>query len=476
MTEVAFVGFAFLLGVLVGVGGLAWWRRQRARRRHARLPVEAPHVVDLLRRAHDGLVACVVAADDDHPLVSEVRPRPSRALADRAVAVAMLAMGDGREHVFREEQVLVAAGDGDNGCAVALADAEPSRERIAAVSHDLRQLLADFSAQRARSGARSGGQLGVPDWLAVAPHSVEGLAGALCRAAEAAAGAPAAVALRDKASRVTAVVAVSQNYDRMLLGTTVTPESAIGRAVAGDIPVVGGGAVELFGRPHNDRRRLPRHGTAFPLRDGVEGIGALVVFAEHDAIDPAVRERILYYTVDAGPRLGRAVAVQAAEIRAVTDELTGLPNRRALERAMTGWREAACSMLCVDLDHFKQLNDHYGHIAGDAALRHVAQVFRRALRDRDLPARVGGEEFALWLPHTPLSRAVDVAQRIRGAMESSAVPWTGADLQVTCSVGVAAVPDCVPLAEHLIGAADAALYQAKRAGRNRVEVASLRLR
>jgi diguanylate cyclase (GGDEF)-like protein len=89
---------------------------------------------------------------------------------------------------------------------------------------------------------------------------------------------------------------------------------------------------------------------------------------------------------------------------------------------------------------------------------------------------VGGEEFALWLPHTPLSRAVDVAQRIRGAMESSAVAWTGRDIRVTCSVGVAAVPDCVPLADQLLGAADEALYRAKRAGRNRVEIATLRLR
>jgi diguanylate cyclase (GGDEF)-like protein len=475
MTETALVGLTFLAGVLVGVGGVAWWRRRRWRGRDDRLPVEAPHVVDLLRRAHGGVVACVVTADDDHPLVSEASPRPPRALVDQAVALATLGMGDGREHVVREEHALVAAGDGDHGCAVVLAG-EASRERIAAVSQDLRQLLADFGAQRAHAGGRPGGQRLVPDWLAVAPHSVDGLAGALCRASEAACGAPAAVALRDRASRITSVVAVSQHYDRMLLGTTVTHDSAIGRAVAGDIPVVGGGAVELFGRPHNDRRRLPRHGTAFPLRDGVEGIGALVVFAEHDAIDPAVRERILYYTVDAGPRLGRAVAVQAAEIRAVTDELTGLPNRRALDQAMAAWRESACSMLCVDLDHFKQLNDCYGHIAGDAALRHVAQVFRRALRDRDIAARVGGEEFALWLPQTSLSRAVDVAERIRGAMESSAVPWTGADLRVTCSVGVAAVPDCVSLADQLLVAADAALYQAKRAGRNRVEIATLRLR
>ena len=475
MTEATLVGVAFVVGVLAGVGGLSWWRRRRLRGREDRLPVEAPHVVDLLRRAHGAAVACVVTADDDHPLVAEGSPRPPPGLMQRVVTAANLGMGDGREHVFREEYVIAAAGDGDYGCAVALND-PANRERLTAVSHDLRHLLADFAMQRARLGARPGSQLRVPDWLAVAPHSVDGLAGALCRAAEAAVEAPAAVALRDIGTYNTAITAVSRNCDRMLLGTAVSPESAIGRAVAGDIPVVGGGAVELFGRPHNDRRRLPSHGTAFPLRDGMEGIGALVVFAEYDAIDPAVRERILYFTVDAGPRLGRAVAVQAAEVRAVTDELTGLPNRRALDRAMAGWVEMPCSMLCVDLDHFKDLNDGYGHVAGDAALRHVAQVFRRALRDRDVAARVGGEEFALWLPHTPLSRAVDVAQRIRGAMESSAVAWTGRDIRVTCSVGVAAVPDCVPLADQLLGAADEALYRAKRAGRNRVEIATLRLR
>lgn len=157
----------------------------------------------------------------------------------------------------------------------------------------------------------------------------------------------------------------------------------------------------------------------------------------------------------------------------MTDPLTGLPNRRALDRALARWSQGACSMLCVDIDHFKQFNDGHGHVAGDAALQHVAHVFRRTLRENDLAARIGGEEFALWLPDTPLPRAVDVGERVRSRLADSALHWGGNDLKMTCSVGVASVPESVGHVTNLFTAADAALYKAKRAGRDRVH-ASLR--
>jgi diguanylate cyclase (GGDEF)-like protein len=125
----------------------------------------------------------------------------------------------------------------------------------------------------------------------------------------------------------------------------------------------------------------------------------------------------------------------------------------------------------LDLDHFKHLNDTFGHVAGDAALRHLAVILHRALRDTDVPARIGGEEFALWLPDTPTEASLEVADRVRAAVEQTPVAWHGRSIPFTCSIGVATYPGSTPEKQNLYATADAALYRAKQAGRNRVEVA-----
>jgi len=99
-------------------------------------------------------------------------------------------------------------------------------------------------------------------------------------------------------------------------------------------------------------------------------------------------------------------------------------------------------------------------------------IFRRELRDGDLPCRLGGEEFALWLPGAAADRAMDVAGRILQAVRGSLLEWDGAELQMTCSIGVASVPHSVSRAASLLGAADAALDRAKESGRDRVVLAS----
>jgi diguanylate cyclase (GGDEF)-like protein len=403
-------------------------------------------------------------------------PPPPRSLIERAVAAAKLAMGDGREHVLRNGHVLVAVGDGEFGGAVALGIEEAGTEHIDVLGRELRRVLGGFRAGWALVGGARSTRRALPDWLAVAPQSVEGLAHALAEAARATTGYPAAVALRDYLTRSTSIVAVSQQADRMLVGVTATPESAVGRACAGDIPVVAPSFAELLGREQVDRRTRRGGGTAFPLRDGREGVGVLIVFGDRETVDAAVLERVLWLTVDAGPRLASGLAVRAAKTQALTDHLTGLPNRRALEQRMAKSQDGPCSMLCVDIDHFKRFNDGHGHLAGDAALRHVAQIFRRSLREHDLAARIGGEEFALWLPETPLSRAVEVGERVRKQVAGSALYWDGLSLKVTCSVGVASVPETVGQPDNLFSAADAALYQAKRAGRNRVQASAPRAR
>src|SRR2546421_140618 len=127
------------------------------------------------------------------------------------------------------------------------------------------------------------------------------------------------------------------------------------------------------------------------------------------------------------------------------------------------------TLVYVDVDHFKRLNDTLGHQAGDSALRHVADILRRAVRDNDLVARIGGEEFAIWMPHTPIEVGIEVAGRIRATVESTAWRWSGEVFPVTLSCGVASYPDTVRDIANLPGAADAALYAAKQGGRNRVE-------
>jgi len=160
---------------------------------------------------------------------------------------------------------------------------------------------------------------------------------------------------------------------------------------------------------------------------------------------------------------------------AIRDELTGLYNRREFGRALaqevarTTRTARPLSLLVLDIDHFKAVNDRHGHEAGDRVLQGVARVVMESVRSLDRAARFGGEELVVLLPETPASEALCVAERLRrriaAARFGSAV--TGADLGVTVSIGVATYPvDCAG-ADELFCAADRALYDAKRSGRNR---------
>lgn len=172
----------------------------------------------------------------------------------------------------------------------------------------------------------------------------------------------------------------------------------------------------------------------------------------------------------------RKLAELRAAALAVQDPLTGLANRRAFNHAFSrAWlrcRRAGLpvSLLSLDLDHFKQLNDTYGHPAGDACLKWVARTIRRyARRSEDIAARVGGEEFALLLPETSLEVARQIAEQLRRAIarhdEKRGVPVAS----ITASIGVVgAIPTREMKPDMLIAAADVALYAAKRNGRNQV--------
>lgn len=170
-------------------------------------------------------------------------------------------------------------------------------------------------------------------------------------------------------------------------------------------------------------------------------------------------------------RVRRGLRIAAERRLAEVDFLTDLPNRRALEAALVREAEAASrygrklAFLMVDVDHFKRVNDTYGHDAGDAVLKELAAVLREQSRLSDLPARWGGEEFALVLSDTDMARAGVVAERVRQAVAERAFPIAGSQ---TVSIGVAGF--CGEVV-GMIARADEALYRAKREGRNRAVVA-----
>lgn len=171
----------------------------------------------------------------------------------------------------------------------------------------------------------------------------------------------------------------------------------------------------------------------------------------------------------------RAIQIEhkLAEQLAAKDSLTGLNNRRAfIEKAQLVWSMAQrtkreLSVIILDIDHFKSINDNYGHAAGDAALVVVSKVLSDSARDVDVVARWGGEEFLILLPETRLKSALVMAERLKNAIENIRVPVQGAEISFTASFGVAHKASHENL-DELISEADAYLYQSKTNGRNRI--------
>ncbi len=214
-----------------------------------------------------------------------------------------------------------------------------------------------------------------------------------------------------------------------------------------------------------------------PIRVGGKRVGVLEVRRDGVGALP-----------DGELRLLRQVARQAAlAVRngrltrrmlelAITDGLTGLFNRRQLDRRLAHEVERArrfespLGVLMIDIDHFKELNDRYGHLAGDRVLQGVAQVLKSSVRAVDTVARYGGEEFTLLLPRTDRRDALEVADKLRRKVAAYRpdVPGVPGDEGVSISAGVAVFPPDAPDAETVLAAADAALLRAKSAGRDRV--------
>ncbi len=213
---------------------------------------------------------------------------------------------------------------------------------------------------------------------------------------------------------------------------------------------------------------------AVPLRARNRTLGALVLTAARGTFDAAVFRVLGILANQAAAALATIQLLDRIKDLAIRDGLTGLYNRRAFDDllvqtlAQQDRQGGALSLLLFDIDHFKRLNDTYGHPTGDAALKNVAQVLTRHLRKGDQAARYGGEEFVVILPGTDGQGALLLAERVRRAIEAHRFVFEGARVSCTASFGVATWSRGAGSAELLLTATDKALYAAKQGGRNRV--------
>jgi len=194
------------------------------------------------------------------------------------------------------------------------------------------------------------------------------------------------------------------------------------------------------------------------LKDGDKiqvGRTTVLRFAYHDALDDSFHESLLS--------------------SALRDGLTKLFNKRYLmdrldsELKFAHRHQTSVSLLMIDIDHFKQVNDRHGHLAGDAVLEAFAAALHKAVRNEDVVARFGGEEIAIILRAIGMEPAVHLGERLRRLLENTPVPFNDTQLHATVSIGVASFPTLpIETPEALVEAADKALYRAKHAGRNRV--------
>ncbi|MHB0975328.1 MAG: diguanylate cyclase [Thiobacillus sp.] len=245
---------------------------------------------------------------------------------------------------------------------------------------------------------------------------------------------------------------------------------ALARSVTDPVDTLRQGAARLAEGKLSHRVDIHRH-------DELGELAAFLDSGQHAAISSIHRHDELGELAAAfNAMAGRIEADQAALAElASRDGLTGLYNHRTFyvllgdELARAKRFQRPVSLLLLDIDHFKRVNDTHGHLAGDAALRELCELLRREARAVDRVCRYGGEEITLILPETDIEAAVRLAERLRAAVEAQAFDvGTGTPPHLTVSIGAASWPAHADNAQALVAAADAALYAAKRGGRNRV--------
>jgi diguanylate cyclase (GGDEF)-like protein len=222
---------------------------------------------------------------------------------------------------------------------------------------------------------------------------------------------------------------------------------------------------------------------ALPLLSRGTPVGALIAVdrepcASEPRLAPATLRAVRVLLEPAGAALDHAMILKRAEALSVTDDLTHLYNSRYLNQVLRRETKRASrsghslSLLFVDLDGFKSINDSHGHLFGSRALVEVADVVRRSARETDVVARFGGDEFALVLPDTGRDGAFAVGERVRRRIAGQRfLAGDGLDIRLTASVGVATLPDAAATPDELVQAADMAMYRVKQAGKNGIQAA-----
>jgi diguanylate cyclase (GGDEF)-like protein len=283
---------------------------------------------------------------------------------------------------------------------------------------------------------------------------------------------------------VVAVVNRNDVENRLDVVTPLPEGSAMFAALEGAEP--GACAAVRLGRTHEREPdgmsllecelcgKLPGPSLCAPSLVGGEVIGSVLVECR-DRITEDVRRRVEQTVAQAAPVLINLRNLSDAEERAVTDNLTGLPNKRSIEETLKRMAAQASrsatvlAAIMLDLDHFKRVNDVYGHARGDEVLTAVGAAITGALRESDYAGRYGGEEFLILLPDTTRDGALITAARLLSAIANLRIATE--ELSITASLGVALMPDDADTSEDLFRLADRALYAAKQAGRNRIECA-----
>ncbi|MGD8926861.1 MAG: GGDEF domain-containing protein [Thioalkalispiraceae bacterium] len=218
--------------------------------------------------------------------------------------------------------------------------------------------------------------------------------------------------------------------------------------------------------------KAERHSCAYRLRIAGDDLGELKFTRNKKFTEEEMEsiENLIYHLVYP---LRNAIAYQKALQAAQLDSLTGINNRAAMDSALNREVELShrhdthLSLLIIDIDHFKRVNDTLGHTAGDTVLKSMAKCFQKTMRTSDMLFRYGGEEFALLLSGTDIEGARQVGERIRNAVQTYPFVFDGKDLDMSVSIGVASLGRSES-ANRLFDRADAALYQAKKSGRNQV--------
>jgi diguanylate cyclase (GGDEF)-like protein len=266
--------------------------------------------------------------------------------------------------------------------------------------------------------------------------------------------------------------ALAATHDPFALLRVIVESAVEATGAKGGRLVVDGKVIETAGDPGDGGRAL-----VIPLGNEGRESGVLYLTPKGNDFSDEARELAHWLGSQASVALENARLHRLVERQANTDGLTELPNRRHFEEALEGEINRAerfggsLALILADLDDFKQVNDRYGHQAGDDVLQTFADILRATVREIDLPARYGGEEFAVLLPQTDLEGAQRLAERLCKALAARPMPThPGALVAVTASFGVAAFPDS-PTPAALFAAADEALYRAKRAGKNCVVAA-----